>query len=195
MASSVLLPGFMLWRLKKKEEDSRGSEKKTRSTFCPHLSPVSPPYAATHIQMCFIIMFCATARMIHHEEVLRGSRWRRGGAHTRHPSSLPTSFLSSVHFVFTSHVSVRVAAYGWGARSPPPGSGRKTQRAKVWSEPSSECGQNMDFYHSLVGSSPLIYQNVRFQTTLVNSTGKHSICIQTYWGPWDCSHQQRMFAE
>lgn len=44
-------------------------------------SPPSPPCAATHIQMCFI-MFSAKARMVHHEGGVRGSGWRRGEGQT-----------------------------------------------------------------------------------------------------------------
>lgn len=64
-------------------------------------SPPSPPCAATHIQMCFI-MFSAKARMVHHEGGVRGSGWRRGGGadihlrwrHPFHPlCSLPLLFM------------------------------------------------------------------------------------------------------
>lgn len=101
MAASALLPGYTLWRLKKRRRQGRQragnkKKKKTRNPLSPtcglwrpHLSPALPPYAATHIQMCFIIMFCAKARMIHHEGDLRGRRWRRGGTPDIHLSERP----------------------------------------------------------------------------------------------------------
>lgn len=105
----------MFWRWKKKKADKRDKEEKkkrnplspTLGPLRPHRSPAFAPYTPTHMQMRFIILFRAKARMIHHKGDLRGGRWWWGG----HGTSILAGdlLLSWVHLVVASHVSVRDA--------------------------------------------------------------------------------------
>lgn len=121
-------------REQKKKKKTRNPLSPTCGLWRPHLSPALPPYAATHIQMCFIIMFCAKARMIHHEGDLRGRRWRRGGTPDIHPSERPPFYPPCTLSLLLMYQSEKLHTAEAPARRHL--AAGETLRAKLESEPS-----------------------------------------------------------